>query len=85
MSPEDPITIVMLRWATYIGIGLVTLIFTVLGWLGRRQVTQWEEKIRGLEDEIEALEGRLRGQHDDVSDGLGDLKDEIHDLREELR
>ena len=84
MSPEDPVTIILLRWATWIGIGLVTLIFTVLGWLGRRQVTQWERKIRGLEDEIEALENRLRGQHDEVSDGLGELKEEIHELRSDL-
>jgi len=87
MSPDDPASIgPAIKWATYVGIGIFTaIILPLLAWLGKRQVTQWERKIRGLEDEIEELEVRLRGQHDDVADGLGDLKDEVHELRDELQ
>ena len=83
MSPSESKAI---EWVLYAGVGLVTvIILPLLAWLGRRQVSQWEAKIKDLEDQIEGLERDLRGQHGDVSDDLGGLKDEIHDLREDLQ
>jgi len=83
MSPDDS---KLVRWVIYAAIGLVTgAILPLLAWLGKRQVTAWERKIRNLEDEIEDLEGRLRGQHDDVADQITQLADEVRDLRSDLQ
>jgi len=86
MSPDDAaISARVAEWVGYIAIGVITLLFTVLGWLGKRQVQKWEGKIQRLESQIDRLQGELRGDHTDVAGELEDVKDELHAVLDELQ
>jgi len=85
MSPDDAtISARAAEWVGYIAVGAFTLLLTVLGWLGKRQVQKWEGKIAELESEIDRLQGELRGDHENVAAEVGALKDEIQELRREM-
>lgn len=85
MSPDDAtISARVAEWIGYVAVGAFTLLLTVLGWLGKRQVQRWEGKIQRLESQIDRLQGELRGDHTDVAAEVGDLKEEVRDLREEM-
>jgi len=86
MSPDDvTVPARIAEWVGYIAIGVITLLFTVLGWLGKRQVQRWEGKIQRLESQIDRLQGELRGDHGDVVGEVDELKEEVHALRNDLR
>jgi len=86
MSPDD-VTIPgrLAEWIGYVAVGAFTLLLTVLGWLGKRQVRRWEGKIERLEGQIDRLQGELRGDHTDVTGELEDVKEELHAVLDELQ
>jgi len=85
MTPnEAQIPAQVAEWIGYVAVGVFTLLLTLLGWLGKRQVQNWESKIAELESEIDRLQGKLSGEHQDVAAEVGALKDEIQELRREM-
>jgi len=86
MSPDDAaISARVAEWIGYVAVGAFTVLLTILGWLGKRQVQRWEGKIQRLESQIDRLQGELRGDHGEVVGEVDDLKEEVHALRNDLR
>jgi len=85
MTPnEAQIPAQVAEWIGYVAVGVFTLLLTLLGWLGKRQVQNWEGQIAELESEIDRLQGKLSGEHQDVAAEVGELRDEIRELRNEM-
>lgn len=80
MMPDSPTGVPLWVWkaAAYLVGGVLTLLTTVLGWLGKRYVTKRDQQ-------IQELRRKMNGDHQHVEEKVDRLEYKVDTLIEEMQ
>jgi len=72
------------RGALWVVGGIMAVISTLLGWIGKRYIEHRQSQIDDLRQDIEQLQEKMGGEHADVEDQVARLDDKIDQLIKEV-
>jgi len=84
MSPPDAVP----QWAWTAGLsvvgGVLAVVTTVLGWIGKRYIRHRDREIQELREELQDLQAQMGAEHEGVEDRVARLDDKIDRLIDEM-
>jgi predicted nucleic acid-binding Zn-ribbon protein len=64
--------------------GIMALITTLLGWVGRRYIRHRDDQIDSLRSDIQEIRDQMSTEHEGVEDRVARIDDKIDQIAEQL-
>jgi uncharacterized membrane-anchored protein YhcB (DUF1043 family) len=84
MPAPEPIPAWAWRAAVWVVGGIMALITTLLGWVGRRYIRHRDDQINSLRSDIQEIRDQMSTEHEGVEDRVARIEDKIDQIAEQL-